>query len=270
MIVTLLSDFGTSDYFVGAMKAAILSRDERIRIVDITHEIPRHDVAAAAFNLLAVYRGFPSGTVHVAVVDPGVGSERAAIAVRAGEWLCVGPDNGTFGYLLEAEASAEARRIEAPSLFGREHSATFHGRDVFAPAGAALAIGFPFADVGPLVAEPVRLQPLKNECDSDGTLRGRVLHVDHFGNCVTSLDRGDLSAGAEAYRYAVGDGSVEEVRPFYRAGAEGVPFAIWGSAGFLEIAVDRGSAAERLRVVAGSAVLARRRATANLARGSSG
>ena len=160
-ILTLLTDFGLSDYYVAAMKGAIVSADPRIPIVDLSHEVQPHDVLAAGFLLSAVYRDFPPGTVHVVVVDPGVGSARAPIAVRAAGRLFVGPDNGVFSPVLEVETEAEVRRIETLQLRRPTISPTFHGRDLFAPAAAALATGFPFDDVGPLAAQPVMREALR-------------------------------------------------------------------------------------------------------------
>ena len=140
-VITLLTDFGTTDYFVGALKGVILGVNPKALVVDITHEIPPHDIESAAFTLLAFYQAFPPGTVHVAVVDPGVGSSRRAIVVSAGKQLFVGPDNGIFSYIYDAEARCQMFQLTNDRYFRHPVSTTFHGRDVFAPVAAALSSG---------------------------------------------------------------------------------------------------------------------------------
>ena len=149
MIVTLLTDFGTSDYFVGAMKGALLAVNPEVQIVDITHEVPAHDVESAAFTLLAAFETFPAGTVHVAVVDPGVGSARRAIAVEGAGAVFVGPDNGVFGYVYERPAGLRAFHVAGKKFFRAEVSPTFHGRDVFAPVAGAGPRGAQARERGP-------------------------------------------------------------------------------------------------------------------------
>lgn len=259
MIVTLLTDFGTTDYFVGAMKGVLLSRAPGVAPVDLTHDIPAHDVQAAAFTLLAAYRCFPEGTVHLAVVDPGVGSERRAIAVEAGGHRFVGPDNGLFGWVLEREGGGRVVHLTREAHFRAPVSATFHGRDVFAPVAAALAAGATLDDVGDPIADPARLSPLRPRRAGDGSVEGTVLHVDHFGNCVTSLTRADLPGLEEGRLRLVLNGTrVRALRRFYADGEDGTaePFAIWGSAGFLEVVIFRDSAARRLGVHRGDPVTA--------------
>src|SRR5512135_1579790 len=158
-VVALLTDFGLLDHYAGAMKGAILSACPEATIVDITHEVPAHDVAAGALALDAAYRFFPDGTVFAAVVDPGVGSERRPIAARAGSWVFVGPDNGLFTYVLEADPEARVRLIANPRLVRVPTSAVFHGRDIFGPVAARLAGGFPLDEVGPAVTDPLQLEP---------------------------------------------------------------------------------------------------------------
>src|SRR4030095_142154 len=140
-IITLLTDFGGADYFVAAMKGVILSIQPGVTFVDISHEIPQHDVAAAAFTLLACHRDFPVGTIHLAVVDPGVGSERRPIAISAGGYTFVGPDNGLFSHVLDREPAARVVHLSRQKYFRPNPSTTFHGRDVFAPVAGALASG---------------------------------------------------------------------------------------------------------------------------------
>src|SRR5215207_1942260 len=158
-VITLLTDFGTADYFVGAVKGAILSVNPAATIVDITHEIPPQDVAAGAFTLLATYKTFPAGTIHVAVVDPGVGSTRRPIIVSANEQFFVGPDNGLFTYIYDREPSPRTFHVTADRYFRPEPSTTFHGRDIFAPVAAALSNGVAPEEFGPEIDDEVRLAP---------------------------------------------------------------------------------------------------------------
>jgi S-adenosyl-L-methionine hydrolase (adenosine-forming) len=254
LIVTLLSDFGTADSYVAAMKGVILSQDPGIRIVDITHEIAAHDFEEGAFLLLGACGEFPAGTVHLAVVDPGVGSPRRGIAIRTGAYHFVGPDNGIFSYAVEREGPGEAYVIENQRWLARRRGTTFHGRDVFAPVAARLATGSPIEEVGGRIEDPVVLPSLGAEPLGEGSYRGRVLHVDRFGNCVTNFTRA-LTAGSSSFRLRAGETWIDEVRPFYAARAGDSPFLIWGSGGFLEISVDRGDAAGRLGLFRGTPVV---------------
>lgn len=250
--ITLLSDFGHADYFVGAMKGVILSRAPGAPLVDLTHEIAPGDVRAAAFTLLAAHDAFPDGTVHLAVVDPGVGSARRALVV-AGRHLFVGPDNGLFSWILDREPRARVHAVEEERFFREPRSTTFHGRDLFAPVAAALAAGLDPERIGPEVDDAARLPPITPARLPDGSLRATILHVDRFGNCVTSLTRADAPDGAPL---RVHGHEIRGVRRFYAEPGADEPFAIWGSAGFLEISVNGGSAAERLGIGAGDEVIA--------------
>src|ERR1700694_3990292 len=184
-IITLLTDFGSQDYFVGAVKGAILSINPQVIIVDITHEIPPQDIEAAAFNLLATYKDFPAATIHVAVVDPGVGSARKPILIECGEQFFVGPDNGIFSWICEREGDFRAIHLTNEDFFRHPVSATFHGRDIFAPVAAALSTGVAITEFGQKVGDYVRLDPLRPVAASDGSIEGRVIHIDRFGNCIT-------------------------------------------------------------------------------------
>jgi S-adenosyl-L-methionine hydrolase (adenosine-forming) len=263
LIITLLTDFGTRDHFVAAMKGVILARAPAARLVDISHDVPPRDVATAAFLLLAAYRDFPHGTVHLAVVDPGVGSGRKPLVLSAAGHFLVGPDNGIFSRVMEREEGWEAREISGVTPPRDRVSATFHGRDVFAPAASALARGVPPEQLGPPVPRPVQLEPTRPRRGARGSICGRVLHVDHFGNIISSFTEQDFTGGdAREYRFRIGASEIGELRPFYGSGSATSPFAIWGSAGFLEFALRDGSAAEMLRVAPGAAVEARPRPAA--------
>lgn len=234
-VITLLTDFGTADYFVGAVKGAILSVNPAAVIADITHEIPPQDIAAGAFALLAAYRTFPAGATHLAVIDPGVGSTRRPIIVSANEQYFVGPDNGLFSYIYDREPSHTTFHITSDRYFRPDPSSTFHGRDIFAPVAAALSQGVSPEDFGPEINDEVRLPSLETPF--------RIIHIDRFGNCITNITRDGLKSGAGL---VINGRTITEFRNFYGEGSPTEPFGIWGSAGFLEISVNGGSAAEIL------------------------
>lgn len=257
--ITLLTDFGTADYFVSAVKGVILSGNPKAHIVDITHDIPPQDVEAAAFILLAAHSSFPAGTIHVAVVDPGVGSSRKPLLVKAGKQFFVGPDNGIFSYICRADA--KIFQLTNAEYFRPVVSSTFHGRDIFAPVAAALSTGVKPEKLGQKVANCVRLPALELKELNGGGLEGRIIHIDRFGNCVTNITRNDLtdediSAGV---RLLVGDKTVDSLKNFFSEEPRGnKAFGIWGSAGFLEIAAENKSAAELLNVRRGDPVIVQR------------
>ena len=258
-MITLLTDFGTADYFVGAVKGAILSVDPKAVIVDITHEISPQDIEAGAFTLLAAYQTFPAGTIHVAVVDPGVGSTRRPIVVSANEQFFVGPDNGIFSYICDRESSHQTFHITAEKYFRSSPSTTFHGRDVFAAVAATLSKGVKPEEFGPEIEDSVRLDSLDPVVKKDGKVHARIIHIDRFGNCITNITR-DVFEEWENVRLIVNGKKIRDFRNFYGEDSTTAPFAIWGSAGFLEISVNGGSAAKNLRVKRNNkVVLAQRR-----------
>jgi S-adenosylmethionine hydrolase len=260
-LVTLLTDFGAADYFVGALKGAILSVNARARIVDITQEIPAHDVQAGAFTLLAAYSSFPPGAIHVAVVDPGVGSTRRPLLISTQSYFFVGPDNGLFSYACEREQDVRVYHITNEKFFRAPVSATFHGRDIFAPVAGALSNDVPPEAFGELIDDHVRLAPLAPVRDGGvgAAWSAEIIHIDRFGNLVTNITRREL-AGAEFERGAkllIGGRAISSFRRFYAeeaGGTGGELFAIWGSAGFLEIAANRASAAQLLCAERGQTV----------------
>lgn len=253
-LITLLTDFGSQDYFVGAMKGAILSINPAANIVDITHEIPPQDVRAGAFNLLAVYRDFPAGTIHVGVVDPGVGSTRRGVVIGCAGQFFVGPDNGLFSWICEREESFRAFELSNEKFFRHPVSRTFHGRDIFAPVAAALSNGVSVAEFGPVIDDLIRLESLAPGTADDGRIEATIIHVDRFGNCITNLTREHFGAGA---RLIVSDREVSALREFFSEGEQGgdALFCLVGSAGFLEIAARNSSAAKILGARRGDRVI---------------
>ena len=261
MIVTLLTDFGTRDYFVGAMKGALLAVNPRATVVDLTHEIPAHDIATGAFTLLAAYDAFPVQTVHVAVVDPGVGSARRPLLIAARDYYFVGPDNGLFSYVCERAPEVRAYHLTNEHYFRPALSRTFHGRDIFAPVAGALTHGVAPAELGTEVTDYARLPTLAPARTGAGTLAAAIIHIDRFGNCVTNITRAELPEDEIArggVSLQVGAHHVRSFRRYFSEGDLGMReiFAIWGSAGFLEIAASRDSAARLLGVARGQQVRA--------------
>ena len=252
-LITFTSDFGTGDYYVGAVKGVILRTAPNATIVDLSHDIGPQDVFAAAFLLRHAAAEFPADTIHLAVVDPGVGTTRLPLIVSGHGSFWVGPDNGLLSYALEDPQSAAFEIVADPRV-----SATFHGRDVFAPAAAQLATGRRPDEFGPPVADPHRL-PLVAARQLDGCVEGAVIHVDHFGNLVTSISRKDLEVfGASGVSVHLGDHTVTGLSRTYADGGEGGVLALIGSSGLLEIAVNDGSAASALGGNRGDAVSVRR------------
>jgi S-adenosylmethionine hydrolase len=258
MIVTLLTDFGTADYFVGALRGAVLSSNPEARVVDITHEVPPYDVESAAFTLRAAFETFPEGTVHVAVVDPGVGSARRGVVVEGRGHTFVGPDNGLFGHVYERVRPFRVFHLTNRNFFRSEVSPTFHGRDIFAPVAGALSRGVRAEELGPEVFDFVRLPSAAPERAAGGMLVGAVIHVDRFGNLVTNITQEELSeeSVARGARLRINGREVRRFRRFFAEDAEsaGEPFAVWGSAGLLEVAVFRDSAARVLGAKRGDKV----------------
>jgi hypothetical protein len=252
-IVTFTTDFGVGDGYAGAMKGVVLSLAPTAQLVDITHGVPPMDVAAGAAALAQAAPLFPPGTIHVAVVDPGVGGERADLLIEAGGSLFIGPDNGVLS--LAARPPRRVYRIES-SMFRRDPvSPTFHGRDVFAPTAGRLAAGARAADAGPAIDSIVELSapPLHKQ---GGVVEGQVIHVDSFGNLITSLPA-ELFAGPTDVQVEV-EGSEGRFRPVFGRTFSDVTsgglIAYIGSGGQLEIARRDGSAAARLGGGRGTAV----------------
>jgi hypothetical protein len=241
-IITLTTDFGTRDPFVGVMKGVMLQIAPAVRLVDLTHEISPHDVLEGALALEAAVGFFPPGTVHLAVVDPGVGSARRPLAVAAAGQQFVGPDNGLFSFLFSGEAWS-AVLLENPAYRLPRVGETFHGRDLFAPAAAHLAVGIPLHRLGPPVTDPV-VTPWPTAHRKGDRLVGEVVHVDRFGNLVTSLRTTDLRAlgPPSALVVEVEDKEVGRIVGCYADLPPGGSGALIGSSGRLEVSVREGSA----------------------------
>lgn len=255
-VVTLTTDFGLTDPYVGVMKGVLLSQGSGLRLVDLTHGIPAQDVRSAAFHLAHSWSWFPSGTVHVAVVDPGVGSDRPILVARERGHAFLAPDNGLLGPVLSEGADVRALDVERFSLPGR--SRTFHGRDVFAPAAARLACGLDPAEAGEALEDFERLVFPAPSIGPEGEVQGEVLLADRFGNLVTNVPAARLPGSPRDWTVVVGSAEV----PLFGAYSEADPgglLALVDSFGYWEVAVRDGDAADELGVGPGAPVTFRRR-----------
>lgn len=259
-LITLITDFGTRDYYVGAMKGVILQIDPRATIVDITHDIEPHNVVHGAFVLRQSLPWFPQRTVHVVVVDPGVGSDRRILAGKYDGQVVLAPDNGLISLVHRELPLEEIYAVQNTQYFRNPVSRTFHGRDILAPVAAYVATGLSLDKLGPAADRVEVLElPAPRRIEPFG-LAGNVLYADHFGNLVTNIGRADLSAlyrrNREVQVY-VGDVCVGPVRHTYSDVAAGQALAVIGSANMLEISVNRGNAKRKLEADFETAVIVR-------------
>lgn len=252
MIIALLTDFGTKDYFVGAVKGAILSVNPEAKIVDITHEVLPQDIKSASFTLRACYKDFPPKTIFVAVVDPGVGSSRKAILVETENFYFVAPDNGLLSFVFEDEKSFRVFETTNEKFLASEISRTFHGRDVFAPVAAYLSNGVLPKEFGGEISDFVRFSTTMPRRVSETEVEAEIIHVDRFGNLVTNLKNEDLP---EIFTLEINEKIVEKRREFYAEAVTDDVFMILGSAGFLEIAANQNSAQKILGAKTGDKIL---------------
>lgn len=238
----MLTDFGSKDHYAGSMKGVVYGINPGAVIADITHDVPRHDVRRAAFMIKSFYKFFPPGTVHVAVIDPGVGSGRLPVAVSADERYFVGPDNGVFSLIYENTHNLKVVRIENTACIRDEVSDTFHGRDIFAPAAAHLSLGTNIEDLGPPVSSPVRLS-LPAPVFTNKDVSGEIIYTDSFGNMVTNIPGKSVPSNS---RVQVGGRRINGISGSYSEAPGGRLIALTGSTGLIEIAVSEGSAYELL------------------------
>ena len=259
-LITITTDFGASDNYVGVMKGVILRINPSASIVDISHHVSPQDVLQGAFVLGTGVKYFPKGTIHIGVVDPGVGSSRDALVLTGPDGHFVGPDNGIFSLAMGEDSEGlatgrrplpegwTARRITNSKYMLEHVIATFHGRDVFAPAAAYLSLGVSPDDLGPEVYEIMRL-PFPAPVKHDGGLLGQVVYVDRFGNLVTNIGDKDLADWGQT-RVKICGRVIDRLSQYYAQG--GSLAALIGSAGYLEVAVKNGSAAEELKAGVGT------------------
>ncbi|MCX7707763.1 MAG: SAM-dependent chlorinase/fluorinase [Anaerolineae bacterium] len=250
-IITLTTDFGLSDGYVGIMKGVILGIAADVQLVDISHDITPQDVRQGSFVLRNAVSYFPAGTVHLAVVDPGVGSSRRPLLVTTPRASFVGPDNGLFTFALE-QPGAQAWVLDQPRYWLPAISRTFHGRDIFAPVVAHLARGVPPEELGSPVSDAVQLEPLLPERLGNHHIVGHVIHVDRFGNLITNVPASWLADGDWACEIA--GRRIPRLSETYSAALPGELLALIGSSGMLEVAVRNGSAARLLEAGVGQAI----------------
>jgi S-adenosylmethionine hydrolase len=268
-IITLTTDFGTIDTYVGIMKGVILSINPNAQIVDLTHAIPPQDIYEAAFSIYAAHSYFPKGTIHIIVVDPGVGSDRQAIVCQTESAFFVCPDNGVLSYLLQSIENGEKHPVDAVAIqnsayYLSEVSNTFHGRDIFAPVAAHLSLGVRLDNIGPptqtLVQLPIQVPEL-----SGNTLTGEIVKIDRFGNAITNISETAIARLESAstgemsiYEIRVGSARLNRLNRAYAESGIGKPLAIIGSCGLLEIAINGGNAKEGLGIKSGDPVVIQR------------
>ena len=254
-IVTLITDFGEEDEYAGVMKGVMLTIDPSCRIIDVTHRISSQDISEAAFILSNSYRYFPQGTIHVVVVDPGVGSSRRPIVVAADGHLFVGPDNGVFTSPLQKEGDRYACEITNRKFFLSRIGATFHGRDIFSPVAAHLSLGVDPRDLGREVTDPVILHEMSPEITRKG-IKGKVIHIDHFGNLITNIPHDVFASLTRGKKFTIRIGYllVKRLSATYSDGEEGELLALFGSSDRLEFSVKNGNAGDRLKMGKGEEV----------------
>lgn len=259
-VVTLITDFGDRDYFVPSMKGVMLGINNQTRIIDVSHRVTPHSIEEAAFLLNSCYNYFPDGTIHVVVVDPGVGSSRRGLLVSTSRFHFLAPDNGVLSYIFENELDVEVRQIENRQFRLDSEGATFDGRDLFAPSAAWLTRGQTPGAYGRLVSDYERL-PIQKPEIRKGVLCGRVAYVDCFGNIITDITPEDIKflqdiTKKKDFALQVGEMTIQELHMHYEQGSPEAPSALINSNGYVEIFLQKGSASEKLGVNIGDSVQA--------------
>jgi S-adenosyl-L-methionine hydrolase (adenosine-forming) len=257
-IITLTTDFGTNDHFVGTMKGVILNIVPDAEVVDISHAVQAFDILDGALTIAQAYSYFPSETVHLVVVDPGVGTERRALVVKTERHTFVAPDNGVLSLVYGREERLHVREIAAEHYYLQPVSKTFHARDIFAPVAAYLAKGVDTEKFGEIITDFVRFNAPKPKTIDGTTLKGVVLKVDRFGNLITNITPQDapmlFQLDPLPFKITVGKREITDIKTTYSEGAPGEVFGILGSMGYLEIATNRGAAAQLVGTGKGSEV----------------
>ncbi|OGS13567.1 MAG: hypothetical protein A2234_01610 [Elusimicrobia bacterium RIFOXYA2_FULL_58_8] len=248
--IALLSDFGTADPFVSAIKGVLLSKAPGLAIIDITHQIPPQDIHTAAFYLMAAMPYMPKNTLFISVVDPTVGTGRGIIWARTEHYQFIAPDNGIISWVDQNEKITEARFINNSGLFMKNISSTFHGRDIMAPVAAAIAKGLPEKKIGPVFSE-YRTFPFPQPQKGGNRVTGQVIAIDNFGNAVTNIRRDYLTANSV---FSISDRMLKGLKLTYASVPEGEALALIGSFGFLEFSVRNGNFARTFEVKIGTVV----------------
>jgi S-adenosyl-L-methionine hydrolase (adenosine-forming) len=257
-LITFTTDFGLTEHYVGVMKGVIYGINPGVAMLDITNAVQPFDILDGALAISQAYTFFPKDTVHVVVVDPGVGSARRPIVVTAGQYLFVAPDNGVLSFVFEREESVSVRHITSEHYFRSPMSNTFHGRDVFAPVAAYLSKGVEASKFGDTISDYVRFAVPKPKPTSPNSWKAVVLKTDRFGNLITSITPAGLpqifDGSGQSFKLTVGKAEVTKLCSTYAEGGQGELFAILGSTGFLEISTNKGAASRQAAADKGSEV----------------
>ena len=258
-IITFTTDFGLRDPYAGIMKGIALGINPNVKIVDITHDIPAHDILNASFTLAASYKFFPEGTIHTAIVDPGVGSSRKSIAIITENYVFIGPDNGIFSIIANKEKVCEIREIQNPPFVSDTISSTFHGRDIFAPCAAYLSTGRYFTDIGPVIKNISKINYPRTS-KTTTVLTGEIVAVDSFGNLVSNISEKNFKAFVANNKFEIYFSSERftKIENHYDDVPVGAPLILFGSSGYLEISMNSGSAHSYFMVPIGTTVSVRR------------
>jgi S-adenosylmethionine hydrolase len=258
-LVTLTTDFGLADHYVGTMKGVLLSRCPGVRIADISHEIAPFSIHSGAYTIDQAAPYFPPGTIHVIVVDPGVGTARKAVLVEALGQIFIAPDNGVLSMIISRDRNAKAREITNPDLWLSSPSSTFHGRDIFAPVAAALASGATQVEnVGPIIPQIELLPDLHPRQEKPGQWQGKLLSIDRFGNAITNFTATAFSSIASCrFSFRVGRHRIARFHATFGEAPSGLCFAYFGSSGYIELGVKQQSAAALLEAAPGDLITLR-------------
>lgn len=258
-IITLLTDFGHQDAYVGIMKGVIAGINPCAHIIDICHEIPPQDVFQGAYLLYTSYKYFPKGTIHTAVVDPGVGGKRDIVCVKIRDYFFLVPNNGILSFILQEEAPEEIVRITNTTYFLRKPSRTFHGRDVFAPVAAYVSCGIKPQQLGTHIQQLNKLDIPEPTRTKMGHIIGQIISIDRFGNLITNITKKhiwDLKTAGKHLEVTLGKRKITGLSNTYVDGKTGKPLILFGSAGFLEVSVNQGNAQKYFKAGRGSKITA--------------
>ncbi|MDJ0914899.1 MAG: SAM-dependent chlorinase/fluorinase [Desulfobacterales bacterium] len=260
-VITLVTDFGETDEYVGLMKGVILSVNPTAQIIDINHHIEPQDLHQAARTIEASYQYFPEGAIHVVVVDPGVGSQRDILVLQTQNYFFLAPNNGVLSLIIENESFVSVHQVSNQEFFRHPVSNTFHGRDIFAPVAGHLSLGISPRQFGSpqSLENVVRLTDVKAQRTTSGLLIGEVIVVDRFGNLITNITQQELAAylqsrGGHMPKFLIGDEAINGLMTHYADVENSMPLAVIGSRGLVEIAINKGSAAAKFKVVKGDRV----------------
>lgn len=250
-IITLTTDFDLYDGYTGVMKGVIAGINPSARVIDISHKIEPHDVFQAACVINNSYNYFPKGTIHIVVVDPGVGSARKIICVRTKNYFFLAPDNGVLSFIIEKEKNPSVREVSNRELFLEEISNTFHGRDIFAPVAAHLSKGQEFKGLGNIIVKTNKIDLPKPIRSPNGKLTAEIIYVDSFGNLITNVNReviDSMKVGVERLSITMGNSRINGICNSYTDVGDNEALAIFGSSGYLEISINRGRAGDVLKL----------------------